>query len=67
MTEQSTIFMNNLRGIQAEINRLQIQTQEKRNIRKQYITDCLNSGVKVKQIAEILKISVARVYKILDS
>lgn len=67
MTEQSTIFMNNLRGIQAEINRLQIQTQEKRNIRKQYITDCLNSGVKVKQIAEILKISVARVYKILES
>ena len=59
--------MNNLRGIQAEINRLQIQTQEKRNIRKQYITDCLNSGVKVKQIAEILKISVARVYKILES
>ena len=67
MTEQSTIFMNKLRGIKAEINRLQTQTQEKRNIRKQYITDCLNSGVKVKQIAEILKISVARVYKILDS
>lgn len=67
MTEQSTIFMNNLRGIQAEINRLQIQTQDKRNIRKQYITDCLNSGVKVKQIAEILKISVARVYKIMES
>ena len=66
MTEQSTIFMNNLRGIQAEINRLQTQTQEKRNIRKQYITDCLNSGIKVKQIAETLKISVARVYKILE-
>ena len=66
MTEQSVIVMNNLRGIQAEINRLQTQTQEKRNIRKQYITDCLNNGIKVKQIAETLKISVARVYKILE-
>jgi DNA invertase Pin-like site-specific DNA recombinase len=66
MTEQSVIVMNNLRGIQAEINRLQRMTEEKRDIRKQYITDCLNSGIKVKQIAETLKISVARVYKILE-
>jgi DNA invertase Pin-like site-specific DNA recombinase len=60
------VVVNNLRGIQAEINRLDIMKLEKLNIRKKYITDCLNKGVSVKQIATLLDISNARVYKILE-
>jgi DNA-binding NarL/FixJ family response regulator len=60
------VVVNNLRGIQAEINRLDITKLEKLNIRKKYITDCLNNGVSVKQIAALLNISNARVYKILE-
>lgn len=64
--QEQLVTTNNLRGIQAEINRLQKMVEEKRNVRRGYITACLNSGVKVKQIAEILDISLARVYKILE-
>lgn len=60
------VVVNNLRGIQAEINRLDTTKLEKLNIRKKYITDCLNNGVSVKQIAALLDISNARVYKILE-
>ena len=34
--------------------------------RKKIITACLNNGMTVKQIATILNISLARVYKILE-
>ena len=57
---------NNLRGIQHEINRLEQQELSKLEIRKNYITACLNNGMTVKQIATILNISLARVYKILE-
>lgn len=64
--EPTVIATNNLRGIQHEINRMQKMLEEKRDTRKQYITACLNSGVKVKTIAEICDISLARVYKIME-
>jgi transposase-like protein len=67
MTDGSIIATNQLRGIQAEINRLQIMLEEKRDIRTDYIKHCLNNGVPVKDIAAILKISMARVYKILET
>jgi transposase-like protein len=67
MTDKNVnVVVNNLRGIQAEINRLDTTKLEKLNIRKKYITDCLNNGVSVKQIAALLDISNARVYKILE-
>lgn len=64
--EPTVIAQNNLRGIQHEINRMQRMIEEKRNTRKDYIAACLNSGVKVKTIAEICGISLARVYKIME-
>jgi len=45
---------------------MQKTLEEKRDTRKKYITACLNSGVKVKTIAEICDISLARVYKIME-
>jgi hypothetical protein len=45
MTDKNVnVVVNNLRGIQAEINRLDTTKLEKLNIRKKYITDCLNNG-----------------------
>lgn len=58
--------INNLRGIQHELNRLDTQKNINLEVRKNYIASCLNSGVKVKQIADILGISLARVYKIME-
>lgn len=65
-TMEQTTATNNLRGIQHEINRLEQQKLSKLEIRKNYITACLNNGMTVKQIATILNISLARVYKILE-
>jgi transposase len=58
--------INNLRGIQHELNRLDTQKNINLEVRKNYIASCLNSGVKVKQVADILGISLARVYKIME-
>ena len=63
---EQTTATNNLRGIQHEINRLEQQKLSKLEDRKNYITACLNNGMTVKQIATILNISLARVYKILE-
>lgn len=58
--------INNLRAIQHELNRLDTQKNINLEVRKNYIASCLNSGVKVKQVADILGISLARVYKIME-
>mgnify|MGYP001418600709 FL=1 len=63
---EQTTATNNLRGIQHEINRLEQQKLSKLEVRKNYITACLNNGMTVKQIATILNISLAREYKILE-
>ena len=66
MTDQSIIVLNKLRGIQSEINRTQVMLEEKHKIRKKFIVDCLNNDITVKEIAGILNISLARVYKIME-
>ena len=66
MTDQSTIVLNRLKGIQSEINRTQIMLEQKHETRKKFIVDCLNNDITVKQIAGILDISLARVYKIME-
>ncbi len=66
MTDQSIIVLNKLRGIQSEINRTQVMLEEKHKTRKKFIVDCLNNDITVKEIAGILNISLARVYKILE-
>jgi hypothetical protein len=65
-TKEQLMAINNLRGIQHELNRLDTQKNINLEVRKNYIAGCLNSGVKVKQIADILGISLARVYKIME-
>lgn len=66
MIDQSIIFLNRLRGIQSEINRTQVMLEEKHKTRKKFIVDCLNNDITVKEIAGILNISLARVYKIME-
>ena len=66
MTDQSIIVLNRLRGIQSEINRTQVMLEEKHKTRKKFIVDCLNNDITVKEIAGILNISLARVYKIME-
>jgi hypothetical protein len=65
-TKEQLMAINNLRGIQHELNRLDTQKNINLEVRKNYIASCLNSGVKVKQVADILGISLARVYKIME-
>ena len=40
--------------------------EEKHKTRKKFIVDCLNNDITVKEIAGILNISLARVYKIME-